>query len=384
MLFVTFGDNPSGILVSQVIDVVKLMREHFKKDARLLCFVSLRGYKESKKYIQAYLPDAIVLPSLPKLRYWKHNYYLLKLVATWIKTDVVIARGIWAANLAYRLKKSGTIKKFCYDGRGAISAEVREYTVIEDEVVLAQVPAAEKLAVIEADYRIAVTHKLIGYWEREFAYKRGQEVVIPCTLSNIFQEGDAAFFESKRAELRTKLNWDKDTVIWVFSGSTAGWQSFEMLRKIFSYYLEQNPHLCILFLSKEDSNITNLKNAYPNRIVAKWLHHNEVPHYLLGCDYGIMIREQSVTNEVASPTKFAEYLMAGLKVITSENLGDYSDFVREHDCGFVINENHTQDLQVQSITIPEKQKLMELANIYFSKQSDFVLKKYQQLLDNVT
>lgn len=380
MIFLTFGDNPSGIIVSQVIDVVKLLREHFQQDAQLLCFVSLRDYGKHKKYIQSYLPNAIVLPSIPRLRNWRYNYYILRIASLFLNTDYIIARGIWATNLALRLKNSGNAKKVCYDGRGAISAEVTEYSVIHDPEFLAEVPDAERKSVVESDYRIAVSTKLIDFWEEEFAYKRGKEVVIPCTVSNVFQFADAEQLQKIQISLRQKLNWDLASIVWVFSGSTAGWQSFDMLQKIFVHYLDKYPNLCILFLSKEDKNITQLQSLYPQRIAQKWVTHNEVSDYLMGCDYGIMIREQSITNKVASPTKFAEYLMSGLKVISSENLGDYSDFIREHSCGFVIKENEPQDLVIERVSPEEKHRLMQLSQNHFSKKSTIILQKYQQLV----
>jgi len=45
----------------------------------------------------------------------------------------------------------------------------------------------------------------------------------------------------------------------------------------------------------------------------------------------------TVTNQVASPTKFAEYLAAGMPVIISERIGDFSGMVRHHQLGIVID-----------------------------------------------
>ena len=69
---------------------------------------------------------------------------------------------------------------------------------------------------------------------------------------------------------------------------------------------------------------------------------NEVPKYLLAADYGLLIRENTVTNQVASPVKFAEYLACGLPVIISRNLGDYSEFVTKNNCGYLLNEFNFQ------------------------------------------
>ena len=46
-------------------------------------------------------------------------------------------------------------------------------------------------------------------------------------------------------------------------------------------------------------------------VQVKKLEFEEVNRYLNAADIGILIREDIVMNNVASPTKFAEYLMAG-------------------------------------------------------------------------
>lgn len=384
MLFLTFADAPSGILVSQVIDVVKLMNDKFHQPSQLLCFVSLRGYAKSKKYIQQYLPEAIVLPCLPKLRYWRYNYLTLRFVSLFVDTSVVVARGIWATNLALKLKAAGKVKQLCYDGRGAIAAEVREYKVIEDEAVTSQVWGAEQKSVLESDFRIAVTEKLIQYWEKDFQYKRGKEVVIPCTLSSTFTDISPDYILKMRHEIRSLLNWKEHDIVLVFSGSTAGWQSLGILKEMLEFYLKQSENIKVLFLSKEDNSISHLSNQFPTQIAQKWLDHKEVNKYLFACDYGIMIREDSVTNRVASPTKFAEYLNCGLKVLVSENLGDYTDFVQSNKCGEIVTPTNLQSIRLKPISIAEKQSLMQMGHLHFSKSSQIVLDKYQMLVTALT
>ncbi len=55
------------------------------------------------------------------------------------------------------------------------------------------------------------------------------------------------------------------------------------------------------------------------------------------CDYGLLLREKSITNKVASPVKFAEYLYAGLRVLISPEIGDYSEMVSYYNLGHVVN-----------------------------------------------
>jgi hypothetical protein len=80
-----------------------------------------------------------------------------------------------------------------------------------------------------------------------------------------------------------------------------------------------------------------------------------VKDYLSISDYGILIREYSVTNKVASPTKFAEYLNAGLKVIISPEIGDFSAMVDKYNLGYVYHENNDM-LDLKKVSNPEKKQ----------------------------
>ncbi|HRN37811.1 MAG TPA: hypothetical protein PLL18_12975, partial [Flavobacteriales bacterium] len=59
---------------------------------------------------------------------------------------------------------------------------------------------------------------------------------------------------------------------------------------------------------------------------------------LVGCDHALLIREDAITNRVASPTKFAEYLACGLPVVISPYIGDFSGEVDRERLGTVYSE----------------------------------------------
>ena len=107
----------------------------------------------------------------------------------------------------------------------------------------------------------------------------------------------------------------------------------------------------------------------------QWVAHHEVTEILAACDYGILIRENTVTNQVASPTKFAEYLASGLPVIISANLGDYSGFVVEHKCGIKLN-GHSPIINKPDLA--DKKRMKQLAVENFTKES--FKNKYDYLL----
>ena len=157
--------------------------------------------------------------------------------------------------------------------------------------------------------------------------------------------------------------------------------NFELMDKILSPLLEKDERIKILFLSKENKDNNYFRQKYPNRVFIKWLEHKDVLSYLHCCDYGLLLREQSETNKVASPVKFAEYLYAGLPVLITENLGDFSNYVVENDCGFIIKEEQIDWSLLKTTDFKTKEQCFLLAIRDFMKESKINTYSYQKLVD---
>ncbi len=360
MLYLTFGDAPSGVLSSQAIDVVKYMRTLQQERIRFLAFISPRSFKKNKLKIRQELPDADVLPMFPKIDTWCWNWITLALYCLFTGERHVVTRNVLAANLALKVKSLGLIKSICLDGRGAIAAEWHEYKVVPSEKLKRDIQELEHKAVTQSDFRIAVSEELINYWRNEYQYNSNSHVVIPCTLGLGFKN------ESLPADNK-KYGIDENDIVLIYSGSTAGWQSFKLLEEFLVPLLNSSKSVKVIFMTGKDERVDGLIKQYPQQVQRQWVQHAEVQAILACGDYGIMIREQTVTNKVASPTKFAEYLSAGLQVLISDGLGDYTQFVKEHECGKVIN---TTDMITLAKTSPEqKAKNLQLVHQYFTKAS---------------
>ena len=197
-------------------------------------------------------------------------------------------------------------------------------------------------------------------------------MVIPCTLGNTQVPEVAHDREARRHE----LGFASDDVVLVYAGSTAGWQSFGLLESLLSGIMDRQPKVKVLFLSKADANNQLLADRYPDRVQVEWLDPADVQRTLQACDHGILVREDTITNRVASPTKFAEYLNAGLPVMISEGLGDFSALVREERLGQVIESGQFPVLA--SVAAEERQRLRAFAKERFSKGA--FAKEYTTLL----
>ena len=214
----------------------------------------------------------------------------------------------------------------------------------------------------ESDICLAVSNALVDHWIKEYNYENDNHVVVPCTLN----ETEFSLNEEKIRAARKKYGFTDQDVVYVYSGSIAGWQSGKMMDEYCFQVLAANTNAHFVFLSKFDLNQFESYNRFEDRIKQFWVSPEEVKNLLLCGDYGILIREQSITNKVASPTKFAEYLLAGLKVIISPNLGDYSDLVKEENLGEIFKEEKGTLIH-DKLTFEEKKKLNRFAIDNFTK-----------------
>ena len=151
--------------------------------------------------------------------------------------------------------------------------------------------------------------------------------------------------------------------------------------KFIRLQMNLNKDVKLLLLTKEVDEVKTLMNEYPNRIVCKWSSNHDVIQLINLGDYGLIVRESTITNKVASPVKFAEYLFAGLRIIISEKIGDYNLFLKENNCGI---EDTEVDSSLHQISIQEKNENRKIALENFSKNHDMIKAKYDILVKKIS
>jgi len=362
LLYFTYNDQPSGVYWSQVTDVVAHLNTLGGPRVRLFALVSGRGFLRTRRAIRQRSPDALVWPMVPRMKNWKRNLGLLAAIVRMHRPSGIICRGVMTTWMALRLRDRGSVAKVCFDARGAYAAEWEEYRIIDDDALIAQFRALENEAVNASDLRLAVSNALVAHWRERYAYRGDAHVVIPCTLGRDHEAhlaGKGEALPARPADGR---------VLVVYSGSTAGWQSLGSIAGLLADAMDRQPGLRLLFLSREDEGNRMLRDRFPDRVNITWLPAEQVPAVLDGCDAGILVREGTITNRVASPTKFAEYLAAGLKVVISEGLGDFSAMVRENALGAVVGPGEGMPVFTPS-SGEERLRLKRFARAHCTKEA---------------
>lgn len=366
VLYITYNDAPNGIYNSQVIDVVNCWNAQLAIPTKLVAFVSLRNYFNDKKNIQYVLPQALVIPMFPTVKLWKWNSITLLFITLYFKPKTIVGRSVYATNIAFKVQCICKKIKVVYDGRGAIAAEVAEYNVGNGSINTQSIARLEEYAVLNANYRLAVSNALVNYWKTTYNYRATNHVVIPCTINNLFLATDDT--QPTNSAIRV-----------VYAGSLAGWQSVDLASKLVINILHNNPTANIIFLCDEHEVIKQLQLQFGIRVTQQKVPHNQVPQLLQQADYGLLFREQSITNKVASPVKFGEYLACGLQVLISNNIGDCSAQVMANNLGSVVS-SITAPLLLIKPTLAQRIANRNFAMQHYSKLSPSVITNYKALL----
>lgn len=229
--------------------------------------------------------------------------------------------------------------KLVYDFRGLVSDEQR----LKNNNFIGQVESKifqllELFVFKKADKVLAVSHELASHLRKQSGLHKVISVV-PCC---------AEFEDAVDTIKRDKINIPETAILICYSGGISKWQRINLVIDTAIAITEQHPNYYFMFLSKDIVEIRqriNAKNCqYMEKMRFYSLNPQDVVKYLALADIGLLLREDILTNRVASPIKAAEYMAAGLALALSPNIGDISNMVIKNNLGVLLDE--TNELSV--------------------------------------
>jgi len=220
---------------------------------------------------------------------------------------------------------------------------------------------------------ICVSRKQKDFIVNEYRRVRaGNIVVIPGLAdSNLFY-----YSEKLMSTMRNDLGI-KDKIIFLYSGRLyRKWQLPDILFRTLKCIYDNIPNSFFIMLTPDQDlakdhftqqqiPVTSYMITYADMV--------QMNPYLNAADYGILFRENLPINNHASPTKFCEYILSGMKAIISEGVGDFSQFVLDHHCGQVVSlSKGIFRIEFDNITQlgpAERERISDLGQNRLSKQS---------------
>lgn len=197
----------------------------------------------------------------------------------------------------------------------------------------------EKAALNEVDLRVFVSNRMQSFFKAKYILPDYPSVVVPCCVHNKrfrMKEEDRL---SKRAQMGIT-----DKFVFLYLGTLSVWQWPEAMFSLFAqFHREKSDSLFYLLLpqAEHDRAVSFLKrhNLPPTSYIIEEVPHTEVGSVIGVADAGLLLRKSHPVNYVSSPTKFGEYLAAGVPVIATEDIGDISDIIKKEKVGLIISVN---------------------------------------------
>ena len=392
ILFINDGSILNPIIHSQGLPLLKFLSNSY--NCTMLSFeLPVKSDKEHERYnyihknyksyvsfVQTELKNYGVVPYLiiyflkgiPKT-FFTVKKYKIKLIHT---------RSLFPAIIGLCIKIIFPKTKLLYDNRGVLIEEMI-YTGIYKRAGFREkiMRRLENRVIRKSDHIVVVSKVFKDFLINKYSH-----------LENL---SDKISVINNKTEIDNKitpedldLRKDKNIITCIYSGSSAQWQSVQEIftfaqkclsefkdfkLKILTYHPEEFQNQFLHF--NDLSEITEILNVSSDKVF----------NHLAKANYGLLLREDNIINNVSSPLKFAEYLAAGLPVVVSKGVGDTGEIIDKYNVGVVIKNNDFQT------AILELKELLKDSSVYkrcrevavkeFNLEKSF--KDYKLIYDNL-
>ncbi len=245
----------------------------------------------------------------------------------------VLVRNLFGAQLAYfaTLRVEGA--SYTVDLRGHTGAEWEMTGGMRAGSLKAKLFYSwERFLLKHASSVLCVSSVLARYVEKT-TQQGTQCFVIPSCLDTMLE---------KELEVPKQLDASltSDHLTLAYAGTVTSWNRVDTMITFFERIRTLLPKVHFLCIT------TNVEKAQESFASAELnntdyevvrVPHEEIISTLRKADIGLLLRDQSMVNQVASPVKAAEYMTAGLAVVVSNGIGDLSGWVQEKQLGLVLD-----------------------------------------------
>ncbi len=239
---------------------------------------------------------------------------------------LIHAQSVYATIIALIIKKIFPAKVI-FDAHGLLVPEVRQSQFFSLQKIIAA--PLENQCLASADYIITASFSLSDYFQKNQHLPSRQITPLPCLTK---ASSSKPLSSSAQKNLRRRLGLPSDQIIGVYLGGGQAWQP---LAPVVSFVAQTKIHLLVI-TSEPEKISPQLHHLSSRQYTIINLPHAQVPQHLLAADLAFLFRPDSLVNHIAFPTKFAEYLMAGLPIVHNGQVSDLKKIISDHNLGWEL------------------------------------------------
>lgn len=166
----------------------------------------------------------------------------------------------------------------------------------------------------------------------------------------------------------------KDVVRIGYVGTAIGWYDFDKTLKALQVIGQQVDYHFTIFNGGQHDFIRKKLKQYEiqeQKVTLEKVDFSDMPARLSEFEIALFYIHPYFSKRASAATKLGELLASGIPVLTNGNVGDHEFYIREHDCGEILNFEALEtydfkDLFNQLRTLKTSRRCRELAEKYFS------------------
>ena len=256
------------------------------------------------------------------------------------RIDVVHARSHVPAAMALLMR--GLVRKpFIFDIRGLMAEEYEDAGSWKPtSTAFGVTKRVERAAIERAAGLVVLTHAV-----KPQLFPVGPPApleVIPCCVDD--QRLRVA--RTRRSEDRATLGAG-DGPLLVYVGKFTGWYMHEEIARFFAAAWRREPEARLLVLTQSDPQIMRreldrlgVPQGHATMFRAA---HDEVARWLVVADVALSFIKPAPSKVASSPTKVAEYLAAGLPIVSTSGIGDSDALIERERVGVLLDAHDARD-----------------------------------------
>ncbi len=279
-------------------------------------------------------------------------------------------RGDQASFVAIKIKQiiSSEKIKVLFDNRGVpIEEDISSnlFSIIKKFIHIKYLKYASK----HCDIFSFVTNNLRVFMINNYHFSANKAYIIVPTCVN-------------KKEIYKKNN-NISRIRYIYVGGVQYWQNIEEVIKLFKLIRNINKKADFTLLVNNVNKVKNICLKYKIDANIRNVKHKEVFKYLSKSQVGILLRDNSIINKVAAPTKFSEYIASRLKVIYSGDIGiidDCKKYMNIDKVAFNINKIKLNEI-IERIWNNQCDNEEKMDIKYFFWQTH--INKYEEILNSI-
>jgi hypothetical protein len=342
--------NPSGGGRTRVVSEAKYCGKQGYK-VRVICFVPLftlhaglwNAIETRRKMAEEARCQVTLIPSLPFRRFAfmeRANSWICGAIIAMLSrmsgTGIIHGQMISGTMIALRAKRFRRSLKVVTDVHGVESEEILYESGPEarNSTLIRLLERREKEVLTSSDRRIFVSRAMQEHFERKY-----QTVFPGCEIVPCATETDWRYSDDQREYMRREHGLS-GKLVFVYNGNASRYQLIDTMCELFVRIRERHPEAYFLILSSYRTAFRQAMgkagiDTASGQILS--VQHDVVADYLIMGDIGFLLRDRSVVNKVASPTKFAEYCLSGVPVLAGYEIGDISGVIESRNVGALVD-----------------------------------------------